>query len=109
MTKINSKTKGKVGELEFCHELKAIGIDAHRSCQYMGGHDSADIKSSLPISWEIKRVEKLNIYNAMAQAVKDAGPNGQVPVVAHRKNRSEWLLTFQLKDIFKFLEAWDKK
>lgn len=106
---INSKRKGARAELELCHELKAIGVDAHRSCQYMGGHDSADIKSKLPIHFEVKHVEKLNIYNAMAQAVKDAGPNGQVPVVVHRKNRSEWLLTFQLKDIFKFLEAWDKK
>ena len=34
---------------------------------------------------EVKRVERLNVSEAMRQAMRDAA--GRVPVVVHRKNR----------------------
>src|SRR5690606_100465 len=43
-----------------------------------------------------KRVERLNIYDAMEQSVRDA--KDKVPVVAHRKNRKGWLITMRAED-----------
>ena len=48
---------------------------------------------------ECKRVERLNISQAMAQAVRDAKKfQDGVPTVFHRRNREEWLVTMSLND-----------
>ena len=47
-----------------------------------------------------KRVERLNLYDAMAQARNDACP-GEVPTVFHRRDRCEWLVTMPLDDWIK--------
>ena len=44
---------------------------------------------------EVKRVEKLNVPEAVHQAEKDAAA-GTLPMVAHRRNREKWLLTMPL-------------
>lgn len=48
---------------------------------------------------ECKRVERLNISQAMAQAIRDAErfKDGS-PAVFHRRNREGWLVTMQLSD-----------
>jgi len=96
MSKINSKQKGKKGELEFSHLLKDNGFDARRGQQYSGTETTADIISELPYHFEVKRVERLNIDKAMEQAVEDCGDG--TPVVAHRKNRKDWLITMKFDD-----------
>lgn len=56
--------------------------------------------SGLPgVHIECKRVERLNISQAMAQAVRDAEKfqDGD-PTVFHRRNREGWLVTMQLSD-----------
>jgi len=41
---INSKKKGKTGELELAHRLKDYGFDARRTQQFCGkGGESADV------------------------------------------------------------------
>jgi hypothetical protein len=96
---VNSRQKGKRGELEACHYLKEqFGISAIRSQQYCGrGGDSADIISAeLPtLHFEIKRVQALNMDKAMEQAKADC-PDGKVPVVMHRKDRQPWKVTIEL-------------
>ena len=52
---------------------------------------------------ECKRVEKLNIYDAVEQSKNDAR-TGEMPVVMHRKNRKEWLVTMPLDDWMKLYE-----
>ena len=97
MSKINSKQKGKKGELEFSHLLKKHGFEARRGQQYSGTETTADIISELDrLHFEVKRVERLNIDNAIEQAVKDCGD--KIPVVAHRKNRKDWLITMKFDD-----------
>lgn len=49
---------------------------------------------------EVKRVEKLNIDDAMEQAKRDA-KEGQLPVVFHRKNNRKWKVTMELDDWIK--------
>lgn len=108
MTKrINSKKKGKVGELEFAHLLKSYGYGARRGVQYSGDVDAPDvICETLPIHWEVKRVENLNLYDAIAQADRDCPlSKNKLRVVAHRKNRHRWLFTLEEVDFFRLLSV----
>ena len=51
--------------------------------------------------------EKLNIYNAYHQAVRDssANGNGNIPVVIHKRNREETLVTLSLDDFIEIYSA----
>ena len=49
---------------------------------------------------ECKRVEKLNLYDAMAQASSDA-KDGEIPAVFHRKNNCDWLVTMKFDDFMR--------
>lgn len=96
---MNSKQKGKRGELELVRKLKEYGYTTRRTVQYNGKADegAADLQGLDGIHIECKRVEKLNLYDAMAQASYDAKSN-ELPTVFHRKNNCEWLVTMKLDD-----------
>ena len=96
---INSKQKGKSGELELSHYLSDKGFPAKRGQQFKGTPDSPDIicDSLSQYHIECKRVEKLNIDQAMNQSIEDSGEN-QIPIVIHRKNREKWKITMLLDD-----------
>ena len=96
---VNSKRKGAAGERELAHKLNEYGFETRRSVQYNGKADDgkADLVNLPGIHIECKRVEKLNINEAMAQAINDA-KDGELPTVFHRKNRCEWLVTMRLDD-----------
>lgn len=96
---VNSKQKGKRGELELVRKLKEYGFGTRRSVQYNGKAEDgqADLVGLKGIHIESKRVERLNLYDAMAQAIHDA-KDGELPSVFHRKNHSEWLVTMRLPD-----------
>jgi Holliday junction resolvase len=104
---VNSKQKGKRGELELSHKLQDYGFDTRRSVQYNGKADDgqADLLGLPGIHIECKRVEKLNLYDAMAQAIHDA-KDGELPSVFHRKNHSEWLVTMRLSDWIKLYKEY---
>lgn len=101
----NGKRKGKEGELELAHKLKEYGYDAKRSVQYNGKDGQADVLGLPHIHIECKRVEKLNIYDAIAQAKRDA-KNGDLPTVFHRKNRCNWLVTMELDSFMELYEGY---
>jgi len=94
----NSKQKGGRGEREWAAFLRDHCLVAYRGQQFAGGIDSPDVVcESLPlIHFEVKRVERLNIYDAMDQARKDSA--FKMATVAHRKNRREWLVTMLASD-----------
>lgn len=101
---INSKQKGAIGEREWAKFLTAHGFPAERGQQFKGGEDSPDvICRSLPIHWEVKRVQKLNLYAAMQQAIRDSGEKTK-PAVAHRRNREEWLITMRAEDVLELIK-----
>lgn len=87
---MNSREKGKRGEREWRDELRAQGYDARRGQQFSGSPDSPDVVSSLPIHFEVKRVQALQLRAAIAQASRDA--NGKPWAVAHKWNGGEWLV-----------------
>ena len=100
---MNSNQKGKRGERAWRDELLAHGYTARRGQQFAGSPDSPDVVcDDLPgFHFEVKTVEKLNLREAMEQAVNDAGE--KVPLVAHKRNRGEWLITMRASDWFKML------
>ena len=104
---INSKRKGAVGEVELAHKLKEYGYDAKRSVQYNGKDGQADVIGLPHIHVEVKRVEKLNIYDAIAQAKRDA-KNDDKPAVFHRKNRCNWLVTMELDKFMEIYKAYEE-
>ena len=101
---INSRAKGAAAEREFASYLKARGHDARRGQQFSGGTDSPDVVCpTLPgIHFEVKRVEKGNLYLWLDQAMRDAG--SKVPVVVHRKNKREWVAILSLDELLNLLE-----
>lgn len=101
---VNSRQKGKTGELELSHKLQEYGYETRRSVQYNGKDGQADVVGLPRIHIECKRVEKLNLYDAMEQAKRDA-KDGNHPAVFHRKNRHNWLVTMELDDFMKIYEG----
>jgi hypothetical protein len=99
--KINSRQKGAAGERELAaHFNRLLGTQARRGQQF-SGLEGEDVVGLPGIHVESKRVEALNLYDAVDQAVRDADGK-KVPVVFHRKNRKPWLVTFILEDIVDF-------
>lgn len=103
---MNSREKGKRGELEMASILKAYGYDARRGQQFCGKNGDADVVGLPYMHLEVKRVEHLNLYDAMAQSMHDAR-EGEIPVVMHRKNRCNWLVTMNLEDFMKVYPEWE--
>ena len=97
-----SRNKGKTGEREIASILREYGYDARRGVQYHGGADSPDVVGLPGIHIEVKRTERLSLYDAMAQAIHDCGSN--IPVVMHRKNNCEWVAIMRLSD---FMEIYN--
>lgn len=105
---MNSRSKGKRGELEAAHLLQKYGYDARRGQQFSGANGDPDVVGLPDIHLEIKRVEKLNIDDALAQSIRDARDE-EVPVVMHRKNRTEWKVTMLFDDWMEMYKAWEKE
>ena len=104
---MNSRQKGKRGELELSHLLRQYGYDTRWGQQYNGADGSADVIGIPGVHIECKRVERLNIGEAVQQAQRDARP-GETPAVFHRKNREPWLVTMPLTDWLKMYQKAEK-
>ena len=103
---MNSKAKGNRGEREWSEFCRSEGfLDARRGTQYKGGYDSPDVIGLPGIHQEIKRVEKLNIHDAMKQSERDSEGKA-IPIVAHRRNREKWLVTMRAEDFMRIYKKW---
>lgn len=96
---INSREKGKRGELSVAHLFQEYGFKAERGQQHDGRSGHADVVG-VPRLWiEVKRNETLNIDEAMKQAERDClalDDDDVIPVVIHRKNLEKWKVTMRL-------------
>lgn len=96
---INSKKKGAKGERELASKLREYGYDCRRGQQY-NGLEGEDVVGLDYIHCEVKRVQALNLDEAMEQAKRDSKDN-QMPTVFHRKNNKKWKVTMELNDWIK--------
>ena len=103
---INSKQKGKKGELEVANYLKEKGLTARRGQQFQGSPDSPDVicEEWDNIHIEVNRDEHLNIEKAIQQSTKDSNDT-DIPIVIHRKNREKWKVTMWLDDFINMNES----
>lgn len=91
---MNSRNKGKRGELELAQLLRNQGwLDARRGQQY-SGIGVADIVGVQGIHIECKRCENVYDEKWIQQAEKDAR-KGEVPVVIYRRNNEQWKVTLR--------------
>ena len=94
----SSQRKGADGERELVTVLKEYGFETQR-----GGSETfgivPDVVGLPGIHIEVKRVERLNISEAMKQTVRDSEffLDG-MPTLFHRRNREPWLVTMRLSD-----------
>ena len=97
---INSRDKGKRGELEAAKAWEEIfGVEMRRSQQFCGRSDESDDIIGQPgVSFEVKRVARINVQRIVAKAVEDAAA-GRVAVVLHRGDHQPWLVSLQLEDL----------
>lgn len=95
-----SKEKGKRGEREIAKILRDAGYDTKRGQQFCGINGDADVIGLPHIHIEVKRVERLNIYDAMSQSIRDAKAY-EMPTVMHRTNNRDWLVTMPLDEWLK--------
>lgn len=95
---VNSRRKGSRGEREACAAWeKVFGVPLRRSQQYCGRTgDAPDIIGHDGIAFEVKRRNRLNIHEAINKLCAEAN-NGDVPVLLHRKDNEDWLVTVKLE------------
>ena len=102
---MNSRNKGADGERELAKILREHGYEkSRRGQQFCGSNGDADVVGLPGIHIECKRVEKLNLYNAMEQACDDS-KEYEIPAVFHRKNHKPWLVTMDLEDWLRMYKA----
>lgn len=95
---MNSRNKGKNGELELAERLRDYGIEARR-----GWSEGKDITHAIEgVHLECKRVERSQPYVWLDQAIRDA-KGDEIPVVVHRQNRKDWIAILDLGDLIEIL------
>lgn len=102
---MNSREKGKRGEREFALTMREHGYDTRRGQQFSGANGDADVVGLPGIHCEVKRNERLNVYDAIAQAKHDAR-DGELPCVFWRKNNCKWLVSMELDDWVKMYKEY---
>lgn len=97
---MNSRQKGKRGELDLVEALRTAGYaNARRSAQYCGNTgDAPDIVGVDDLHIECKRVEGFRDEVSLQQAEHDARKS-EIPVVMYRRNKEKWKVCIRL-DIF---------
>ena len=96
-----SQRKGADGERELANILREHGYDIHRGGSLSFG-TVPDLVGLPNIHIEVKRVERLNVNQAMQQAIRDSEKfHDGMPALFHRKSRSSWLVTMRLEDWLK--------
>ena len=98
----SQRNKGARGERLWRDVCRAEGFtDVQRGCQlFQSGKEIADVVGLPGIHQEVKFVERLNLRAAMEQSERDS-TGEEIPIVAHKTSRKEWLVTMRAGDFFK--------
>ena len=107
---INSKEKGKRFERKIASIFREEGYEARRSAQYCGNTgEAADVVGIPNIHIECKNQNRMCLYDWVDQAVRDstAAGDGKLPVVIHKADNKEILVTMRLDDWFQLFREWE--
>lgn len=98
MTGKRSKDKGKRGEREAAAKLSELfGVQCRRGQQFSGGPESPDVVGLPGIHVEVKRTERLKLWESIDQATTDCGEN--IPTLLHKPNDRPWIVILELKHL----------
>lgn len=111
---INSKKKGARFERQLSSLFREYGYeDSRRTAQYCGNTgDASDVVGLPGIHVEAKHQERMQLYDWIEQAKRDSKDTGKLPMVFHKKNNHEILVTMQLDafmTIYREYEAGNNK
>ena len=107
MGKINSKQKGARFERSLASKFKEYGYESRRTAQYCGNTgDASDVVGLPGIHIEAKHQETMRLYDWMDQAKRDSKGTGNMPVVFHKKNNAEILVTMQFDSFMDLYKEW---
>lgn len=100
-----ARNKGADAERELANLIRDnYGYPVHRGKVFYGESDLVGLTGIHP---EVKRVERLNVHGAMAQAITEADKRKDgLPTVFHRRDRESWLVTMRLEDWIDLYGAW---
>lgn len=94
----SSQRKGRGGELELSRIFQEHGYDV-RPGQAVSFGTVPDLEGLPGVHIECKRVEHLNVPEAMEQSIRDSEKfKDGTPTLFHRRNRQPWLVTMRLED-----------
>lgn len=100
--KINSKQKGARFERQLAGIFRDYGYkNARRTAQYCGNTgDASDVVGLPGMHVEAKHQERMQLYDWMDQAKRDAKASSgeKLPVVFHKRNNHSILVTMELND-----------
>ena len=105
------REKGCRGERLFrdlCRENGFTGVERGGQAMFQRGSELADVIGLPGIHIECKFVEKLNTRKAMQQSIKDSEDEkaGNLPILAHKVSRGDWLITMRASDWFKLYKGY---
>lgn len=105
---VNSKAKGARFERQLASKFRDHGYEARRTAQYCGNTgDASDVVGLPGIHIEAKHQERMQLYDWMEQAKRDSAGSGKLPVVFHKKNNCEILVTMELDDFMKIYKEFE--
>lgn len=108
---VNSKQKGARFERKLASRFRDYGYKTRRTAQYCGNTgDASDVVGLPGIHIEAKHQERMQLYDWISQAKRDAEAGGKklLPVVFHKKNNAEILVSMEFDvfmEIYKEYEA----
>ena len=102
----SSQAKGRRGEREFAAAMRSYGFSDVSAAPPLNYGTVPDVVGLPGIHIECKRVERLNVPQAMQQAIRDSERfNDGKAVLFHRRNREPWLVTMRLADWLELYKA----
>lgn len=104
----SQRTKGAAGEREFCKLLAEHGFPDPKRLLGQARDGGGDVPTP-PILWEVKRRQRVAVYDFMRQCV-DAIPNRKegdchLPAVALRADGEDWLVVMRAADLLPLLKT----
>lgn len=95
---VNSRNKGKRGELEVAKLLRKYGFEGRRTAQYCGNTgEAADVIGLPGHHLEIKRCEAIRLMDWIRQAERDA-KEGEEPAVVFRQSNEDWRIVLNFEN-----------
>jgi hypothetical protein len=110
MSPVNSRAKGKRAELDLAKFITPWYPEACRNLDQFGPK-KMDLIEVADLHIQCKHVEKLNVWNALDQAITEA-TEGRLPVLAFKRNwsasslpsRSKWFGALELDELLPLLK-----